>query len=187
MIRKIEEFNKYVAITGYRAVEIGNVEKFLDFLRRVVHPATVQVFDASLIADWQHLFFATLNSLNAFKKKTNISRSLHTEILLYVSAQHQIRKATEILGVKSGVSNIAVVIVAETKGQIEIALKQLSEFLSKPSDDEVLSIDENKFRRIREVFRISKAEFESRRGVDRRVEGLKNLVIERVAMLSTKK
>lgn len=187
MIKKINEFNKYVAITGFQHVEVENIEEFLEKLRITVYPVIIQIFDASLIAGWQHLFFATLNSLNAFSGKTNISRSLQTEILLYASAQHQIRKATEKLGVKSGLSDIAAVMVGETENQIRQALKQLSEFLSKPSDDEILRVDEVKFQRIRENFGVSDTELESRIGVDHEIKALKNLVIERMAMLSTKK
>jgi len=46
----------------------------------------VQLFDASLVTTWEHLYFAALDSLTAFRNRENISRSLAMETMLYASA-----------------------------------------------------------------------------------------------------
>jgi len=187
LIEKMEEFNKCIAITGYKKVDVRDPEEFLQEVKGTVAPVTVQVFDAALVADWEHLFFAALNALTAFRNRVNMTRNLQTEILLYASAQRQIRKAAETLGVKHGLSDIAVVLVAETKNHVEEALVKLSQILSQKEDDEVLRLDNEKSRKIRQVFEISGEELASRIEVDPEVEALKNLVIERMALLSIKR
>ena len=78
-------------------------------------PAQVdfQLFDARLVATWEHLYLAALNALVAFRSKCNISKSLAVETLLYASAQNQIQKATRLFGIKPSSSDIAVLIVGE--------------------------------------------------------------------------
>lgn len=90
MLKYIEEFRKYVLVTGFRNVEIGNLDEFLETINSKKSADTdVQIFDAQLIATWQHLYFAVLNALTAFRNKDSISKKLAIEIMLYASAQNQ--------------------------------------------------------------------------------------------------
>ncbi len=78
----------------------------------------IQFFDAELIATQEHLYFAVLNALQAFKNKTNLSKSPAMETMLYASAQRQIQKAIECCGIKPQTKNMAVAIIGEDPGQI---------------------------------------------------------------------
>jgi len=94
LLKYIDETGMYLEINGFRKVEIGDPTNFLKDLRRLVPKGNfVQFFDAELIATWQHLYFAALNALLAFKDGNNISKTAQMEIVLYSAAQRQIEKA----------------------------------------------------------------------------------------------
>ncbi|MDP3035531.1 MAG: KEOPS complex subunit Cgi121, partial [Methanobacteriaceae archaeon] len=72
---------------------------------------TVQLLDARGIAGEKHILNATIHAINAFKRKNNIAKDLGMEICLRASAQRQISRAIEILGLKVGPMDICAVLV----------------------------------------------------------------------------
>jgi KEOPS complex subunit Cgi121 len=186
LTKRLEDVNKYVAIVGFRNVKIRDVNHFLESVRREIDEAHVQFFDAKLIASQQHLYFAALNALKAFEKKLNISNSLAIEVLLYASAQRQITKAVDMLGIKPDSPQVAVLVIAETKQGADIALEAVSKLISGERDDHVLELTDEKFEGVKRLFRISDLEIEAKlkkEGLER--EALVDLVIEHVALLAT--
>ncbi|NIP67274.1 hypothetical protein GWN63_04445 [Candidatus Bathyarchaeota archaeon] len=188
MIQKLEEFEKYVAIAGFRNPKIRDVDRFFNRIRKETGEVEVQIFDAHRIASWEHLYFATLNSLRVFEDSLNISNSLAMETLLYASAQRQIDKAIELLGIKSDSSQIAVLVVAETQKEASSTLERVSKLVSGDRDDRVLELTDEKIEEIRRLFHISDLELESklrRKGLEK--QALVDLVIEHVALLATRR
>ncbi len=187
MIRELEEFGRYIAIAGFRNAEIENINDFFNLVRKKTADVEIQIFDANLIADWEHLYFAALNALNAFESELNISNSLAMETLLYASAQRQIDKAIDLLGIKRESSQIAVIIIAKTLKEANSALETVSKLVSGERDDSVLELIDGKIEGIRKLFDISDLEVESklkRKGLEK--EALVDLVIEHVALLATR-
>jgi tRNA threonylcarbamoyladenosine modification (KEOPS) complex Cgi121 subunit len=188
MLKYIEEYWKYVEITGFRDVTIGDAKSFLCCLD-LVSPRDfeVQLFDADLVASWQHLYFAMLNSLLAFRGKLNLSKSLSVETLLYASSQRQIKKALDLMGVKPTSKNIAVIVVSEKTEPLKAAVAALAKTLGVNADETVLDLSSEKIMRIRGAFEISEVEFGTvaAKGCSP-VQGFVDLVIERVALLSTR-
>lgn len=188
MLRRLEEFGKHVAIAGFKDVKIADVEKFLDTVKNKIGlDAEFQFFNAKLVATWQHLYFASLNALTAFKNQTNISKSLAVETMLYASAQRQIRKAMELIGIKVGVSEIAVLVIGEDAEKVDSTLSYIAELVDAKRDDKVLMLSEEKIRALRKAFEISDVEIEaviSKGGLEKAVV---DLVTERMALLSTRR
>lgn len=185
MIRRIEVFNRYVAIAGFKDVKVKDANKLLTLVREKTGDAEVQFFDAKLIAGWEHLYFAVLNALKAFKNKLNISNSLAVEILLYASAQRQIKKAVELLGIKPSSSNIAVLVLADTKLKANKTLETVSRLIHGKRDDSVIELTNEKFDGIKELFGISEPELNAkleRKGMEKKA--LTDLIIEHVALLA---
>lgn len=56
------------------------------------------IIDATAIAGITHLKACILNALHAFKQKTNITKAINTEILLYISGYRQISRAIKEVG-----------------------------------------------------------------------------------------
>ncbi len=188
MLRFIEEFQKYVVITGFKNVKINNVDRFLKRIDEE-RPLSVkiQVFDAKFVATWQHLYFAVLNALTAFKNRKNISRDLAMETLLYASAQRQIRKATETLGIKSDTTRIAVLIIGEKPKIVETTLPKISRLADSKEDESVLEMTNKKKVQIQKTFGISDEELGTIMKDEKLEDALINLVIERIALLSTER
>jgi tRNA threonylcarbamoyladenosine modification (KEOPS) complex Cgi121 subunit len=188
LLKYIEEFRKYVAITGFSNAKIKDIEEFFNVVRRE-KPSNVEIqfFDARLVATWQHLYFAVLNALTAFKNHRNISKSLAMETILYVSAQHQIRKATEKLGIKPETSEIAMLAIGEEPETVEMVLQIISNYINAQQDPTVLELSENKTALIQKTFKISNLELEAAMGKDGLEKALVDLVIERMALLATQR
>jgi tRNA threonylcarbamoyladenosine modification (KEOPS) complex Cgi121 subunit len=189
LIRKLEGFDKYIAIAGYRNVEIKNVDKFFLLVKEKTGNACVQLFDAKLVAGWQHLYFATLNAVNAFKNKLNISNNLGIEILLYASAQRQIKEAVRLIGIHPSSHEVAVVIVTNTRSEASSLLSIISTLLAGSiRDDGLLELTDDKVKDIKRLFEISDIELEAKvEKEDGEKEALMDLVIEHVALLVTQR
>ena len=186
MLRYVQEFRKHVAISGFRNVKIKDVEELFKVIRKK-KPLNVEIqfFDAKFVATWQHLYFAVLNALTAFKNKENISKSLAMETLLYASAQRQIRKAMEFLGIKPDSSEIAVLIVGEKPELARLALSLISKEVRAKRDDTVLELSKEKATAIRKIFGFSDVELETVMEKGGLEKALVDLVIERMALLAT--
>jgi tRNA threonylcarbamoyladenosine modification (KEOPS) complex Cgi121 subunit len=186
MLKYIEECGIYVEISGFRNAKINHAQRFLESVNKGKPSGVeIQFFDAELIATWQHLYFASLDALTAFANKENISKSLAMETLLYASAERQIAKATERMGIKPSTSDIAVLIAGKEPRQIESALQTISKSIRAQHDEEVLELSDPKKEMIRRAFNISQPELETvmRRGnLDK---ALIDVVIERMALLAT--
>jgi len=188
LTKKLEDSNKYIATAGFRNVKIKEVNAFLERVRREAKEAHIQFFDAWLIASQQHLYFAALNALRAFEKKLNISSSLEVEVLLYASAQRQIKKAVHVLGIKPNSSQVALLVLAESKRGLDATLEAVSTLMSGERDDKVLELTDEKFEGIKRLFGVSDLEIEAKlRGKGLEKEALVNLIIEHVALLATQR
>ena len=67
--------------------------------------------ESDAIAGKEHLQQGVIHAINAFKRGENLAKDLGIEILIRTSAQRQISKAFDILGLKEGEMNIAVVLI----------------------------------------------------------------------------
>jgi len=188
MIEKLEDFDQYLVIAGFKNVQISNADAFFKEIREKTHNVCVQFFDAILIAGPEHLRFAALNALNALKNKLNISSSLTMETLLYASAQNQINNAINKLGIKPNSRQVAVLIIAESKDKASRILVTVSKLLPGKRDDSVIELSSTKVDGLRKLFQISSLEMEAkteRKGAEKEV--VLDLVIEHMALLATER
>ena len=186
MQKYIEEAERYVEITGFRNVGIRDAEEFVKAARKELPQKTwIQFFDAELVSTWQHLYFAVLNALLAFTNGRNISKTVAMEVMLYASAQRQIRKAIQLIGVKRASANVAVVIIGENPEHLKAALSAVSKHIGVKPDETVLEFTNEKIQSIRKAFGVSTEELEAVMEKKDAEQALVNLVIERTALLST--
>ena len=181
----VEYLRKNVFIVGVENVRIENIDFLFSKLKEKIGDVSFQLFDADKIAGKMHVEFAVLNALKAFKDGRNISRSLPVEVLIYVSAQRQIGKAFQMVGLTSKTKNMVVVILSN----IEQSSKILDEILSLTGgkiNNKVLEINREKVKIIKKVFGISNLEIKTQMFAGLGLEEIvKKLVIERVALLTT--
>ncbi|MDH7563649.1 MAG: KEOPS complex subunit Cgi121 [Candidatus Bathyarchaeota archaeon] len=188
IIRHIDEFDKYVGITGFKGVKIGLLSDFFaKICRKTPANVGIQFFDAKLIASWEHIYFAIFNALAAFEKQTNISRSLPMEAMLYASAQHQIAKATKLLGITRSSSQTAVLLVGEKLSDVKLAFSVVSKHVHAEEDESVLELSDEKAALIKRAFAVSQQEIDTVSERNDQNRALADLVIERMALLATKR
>ncbi len=186
MLRYIEEYRKYVKISGFREIDIQNSEKFVkSFEGEIQANVFVQFFDADLIATWEHLYFAVLNALSAYSNKRNISNKLAMETMIYASAQRQIRKAIALLGVKQSSTNVAVTIVGDTKSAVQKTFQAVKNQVNSPDDETVLELTQEKARNLCKTFGITERELETVSSENSNTHPIVSLVIEKMALTQT--
>jgi tRNA threonylcarbamoyladenosine modification (KEOPS) complex Cgi121 subunit len=188
MIIKLVDHDTCILIAGFRKIKVKDVKRFFQAINEKTDGTCIQFFDASLVAGWEHIYFAALNALNAFKSKLSISSSLAMETLLYASAQRQIKDAVNLMGIKPNTQKVAVLIWAKTPQQAKSALNVVSRLLSGKPDDSVVKLTDEKKTGLMEFFNISALELEAKmehKGFGK--QALSDLIIEHVALLVTKR
>jgi KEOPS complex subunit Cgi121 len=187
MLKQIEEEARYVEITGFRNISVEKPDELLKTMRGGKQTnIAVQFFNANLIATWEHLYFAVLDALMAIRTGRNISKNLAVEIMLYASAQRQIKKAIELVGVKTVCSNIAVVVVGESPAVVESVVASISKHFGKEPEENVLELSPAKVQGLRRAFTITENELAVVTKQGNAERALVDLVIERMALLSTR-
>lgn len=187
MLKHIEEYEKYVEISGFRGVKIADAKVLLESVRKKLpEDCEIQLFNAELVATWQHLYFALINALKAFATKQNLSNSVAVETALYASTQRQISKALTQIGVSPKTRNVAVVVISGNAGVVEAGLEVISKKLGASPDESVLALTTEKIKRIKQVLGISKRELEAVSAKGTLDQALVDLIIERVALLATR-
>jgi tRNA threonylcarbamoyladenosine modification (KEOPS) complex Cgi121 subunit len=185
MLFNLEKYGVYAEISGFAGVSFEQAEQFLKKYRNEPSSTVdIQFFNADLIASSQHLKFAALNALEAFKGKMNISKNLAMEIMLYASVQRQIQKAIRNIGLNKNSQNVAVVIVGKDMVQVQLTLAVISSFFGVKPDESVLELTAQKQTAIKEVFQITDSEIEAVTKGDT-AQAIIDLIIEREALLST--
>jgi tRNA threonylcarbamoyladenosine modification (KEOPS) complex Cgi121 subunit len=185
MLQYLKEYGQYAEITGYLNVTFDKVEAFLKSNRKQTRQSIdIQFFDANLVATQEHLYFAVLNALQAFKNKTNHSKSPAMETMLYASAQRQIKRALECCGIKSQTTNVAVTIIGDDPAKIHTEVEALTECIGSKPDESVLDLTKSKEAKIKKAFNITQEEIKTLECSFEK-SSIVNLVIERVALLAT--
>ena len=187
MLKQLAEYGKFVEIDGFKKTELGDPKAFLEaFRKELPEGVEVQLFNADLVATWQHLYFAALNALQAFKNKCNLSKSLAVETALYASGQRQIKKAIDLIGLKPDSANIAALLIGDDSASVKNGFSAVAAHMGIESDDTVLSFSEAKRKQIRRIFDVSNEELEAVTPSLNSEKALVDLIIERVALLSTR-
>lgn len=185
MLQQIREYNVHVEITGYRNIDFFVAENYLKLDRKKLNQnLTIQFFNAQLIATHQHLCFAAINALAAFKNQSNLSKNLAMETMLYASAQRQIQKAIQLLGLKQDTKNLAAMIISQNPTAIKEAVTEISNQFHSEPDESVLELSKEKMIKIQEAFKITVAQIKTLSKLDKQ-QAIVNLVIEQVALLAT--
>jgi KEOPS complex subunit Cgi121 len=186
MLKHLHEDGKCVEITGFRNLQVRDAEALVKGIRKIV-PSDVefQLFDADLVATWQHLYFGVLNALMAFRTRHSISKCVAVEVVLFASAQRQIKKAIELIGVKKTSVNVGAVVISGSVQATRSAVSAISKCVGAESDEAVLELSKQKTQRIKRAFKISEAELETAGAKGNSEQALVDAVVERMALLST--
>ena len=177
-ILAVENSDWLIGLVGVKGVEFSDIDSLLSEVRSISDGTQFQLFNADLISGWKHLYYAAVNAINSFNSGVGISRSLSLETLLYASCQNQISGAFDVLGLKPGNENIAVLVIDNNEEKVSTVLSAISDLLG-TEDDSVMEISDAKKSDLMDVYGISETELES----IQRDDALTWLIVERGALL----
>ncbi len=146
----------------------------------------VQLMNGKLIADETHLLSAAQNALNAQNGGYMLSRSLDVEIIVYASAQRQIGRALEELGVYDDLEHIAAVTISSDKKTVEQTLRNMGEKIGTEFSNP-FEASKERYDRIREHFKIEEKEistFTESNDVMERQKALSRCIVSRVSLVA---
>lgn len=137
----------------------------------------VQLISSEYIAGEGHLKSAIFHAERAFRRKENISTNPFIEVVVRAALNRQIKIAFDILGPKG------------SKEVIAISNEGPSKFIEEYGcieDESILNVDEKKYEKIKEKFKIKEKEIMavSSGDFDDRVLTLQKIINERMALLN---
>lgn len=146
----------------------------------------VQLLNADLVSGVGHLLSAAQNAVNAWKGKYMVSRSLDIEILVYSSAQRQISRAINIMGVQDGLETVAVVAVGENKEDVRACVELIQEKIGEETEP-MFAPSEERLERVAKEFHVTKQEIQSITSsddLDSRMDALTGCIASRVTIVA---
>lgn len=182
---ELPEHKQILSVIGFTNIIVSSPTHLLHTLRKNLGKSPLQILDAAYIAGKQHVLFATINALNAFKQGNNLSAHIEVEVLLYISAQRQISKAIELIGVKQQTRHIAVIFLTSNREEAKRKEIILQQSISGQRDDSIINLDESKRPLLMKAFNISPIQLQAT--AKQGLEALEALIIEKSAMLAVRK
>ena len=146
---------------------IDSVGDTLDYINSIKKDSEViQLLNADAVAGRRHIEHGVNQAFLAFERGENLANDLSVEICLRCSAQRQISKAFNLLGLKEGEMNLCAVLI-----DCDDYASQLSSRFS--LDNGVLLPDVDK---LKEIYDISEAELE--------IVDVEDILIDRISRLA---
>ena len=152
-------------IVGFKAT-IDSIDETLKQMNDIKNDGEIiQLLNADLIVSKNHIIHGVNQAFLAFSRNENLANDISVEIVLRCSAQRQISKAFNILGLKEGNVNLCAVFINCDYTE------ELSSLFSR--DDEVFAADEN---RLKKGYGISEDELKTM--------SMENIIIDRITKLT---
>ena len=155
-----------IQILGFKGT-INSIGETLDYIDSIKEDGEIiQLLNADSIVSKNHIIHGVNQALLAFDRGENLANDLSVEIALRCSAQRQISKAFNILGLKEGEMNLCVILI-NSKDHFE----ELSKIFT--PDDSVFDLDESN---LIKIYKISDDEIINM--------SLEDIIIDRIAKLN---
>ena len=152
-------------IVGFKAT-IDSIDETLKQMNDIKNDGEIiQLLNADSIVSKNHIIHGVNQAFLAFSRDENLANDISVEIVLRCSAQRQISKAFNILGLKEGNVNLCAVFINCDYTE------ELSSLFSR--DDEVFAADEN---RLKKGYGISEDELKTM--------SMENMIIDRITKLT---
>ena len=155
-----------IQILGFTA-SIDSVEGALDEINSLKEDGEIiQLLNADSVVSRNHIIHGVNQAFLAFERGENLAKDISVEIVLRCSAQRQISKAFDMLGLKEGDMNLCVVLI-NSKDHFQ-ELSSLFDF-----DESVLV---GNFNNLVDVYGVSDVELETM--------SLEEIIIDRITKLT---
>ncbi len=168
-----------VCIGSFRYLKMEDPKKLVRAVADAASPQPIQLVDAGKVAGYDHLLMAAVNATRSMGTGLSVSKSITVETLLYASAQDQIAKALDVMGINQKSRGIALIVFAQTTGEADAACRRAAKLLGE-EDETLIELNAEKSVRLKRIFGVSDAEIEA----IGRPDALGRLIVERGALLS---
>jgi KEOPS complex subunit Cgi121 len=134
----------YLQILGLKGnvVSVGDTLDYINSIKR--DSEIIQLLNADAVAGRRHIEHGVNQAFSAFERGENLANDLSVEICLRCSAQRQISKAFDLLGLKEGQINLCAILI-----DCDDYTSQLSSRFT--LDDNVLLPDVGKLKNIYDI------------------------------------
>jgi len=154
----LDSKDKVVGIAELRNSNNLNQKELIQIATSISNKTlTVQLLNAQLIANEFHLLSAAQNAIKAQQGNYMISRGLDVEIIVFASAQRQIGRALDELGVYDGLDELALVVIGSDPTSVERSVKELTEAIGTEIIPPFAATEEH-IERVKQHFQISDKE-----------------------------
>ena len=155
-----------IQILGFKAT-IDSVGETLDLINGIKGEGEIiQLLNADSIASKNHIIHGVNQAFLAFERGENLAKDLSVEIVLRCSAQRQISKAFNLLGLKEGDMNLCAVLI-----NCKDYTSELSSIFT--PDESVLAADD---RNLMKIYKISDEEVKNM--------SVEDIIIDRITKLT---
>ncbi|MBR0272017.1 MAG: hypothetical protein IJQ68_08550 [Methanobrevibacter sp.] len=152
-------------ILGFKG-EISSVSETLSQINSIKKDGEIiQLLNADAVAGVRHIQHGVNQAFLAFDRNQNLAKDLSVEICLRCSAQRQISRAFDLLGLKEGYMNLCIILI-----DCDDYFSELSSLFN--SDESVLSPDVDK---LKDIYSISDEELE--------IMDVEDILIDRISKL----
>jgi len=121
-LEDIDELNLFENFGIEETIEIagfkGNIDGIPNALKKIdsiksncCDGCIIQLMDGKAVAGKKHILHGIIHGILAFKRKENLANDLGIEICVRTSAQRQISKALNVLGLKEGEMDIVAILI----------------------------------------------------------------------------
>ena len=153
-------------ILGFKG-EIDSVGDTLNRINSIKKDSQIiQLLNADAIAGIRHVKHGVNQAFLAFERGENLANDLSVEICLRCSAQRQISKAFDLLGLKEGPMNLCVILI-----DCDDYTDELSRLFT--LDENVLTPDEDK---LKEIYSVDEDEL--------KILNIEDIIIDRISRLT---
>lgn len=146
----------------------------------------VQLLNGLLIADETHLLSAAQNAINAKQGEYMLSRSLDVEVLVFASAQRQIGRALDALGVFDGLDEIAAVVVGIDTASVEKTIRALADKIGEETIPSFTATSE-RIERLKDHYQIGDKEIGAIADsdtIESQLKALSRCIVSRVSLVA---
>lgn len=152
-------------ILGFKG-EISSVSDTLNQINSLKKDSEIiQLLNADAVAGYRHIEHGVNQAFLAFERGENLANDLSVEICLRCSAQRQISKAFELLGLKEGPMNLCIILI-----DCNDYFSELSSLFVR--DDDVLNPDVEK---LKEIYSLDDDEL--------KIMDIEDIIIDRITKL----
>ena len=139
MIKELEYYT-YLIFGGCVPSEI-KINEISNYLKQIDEKYSLigsQIFNSCYIWGYSHIYSAIWHAERAFSTKRMISKTFSMEIMLYLTGHRQIKKAIDLIGIKSDTRCIIGVLGAKESRTLSKAYQELKKLLQFSSDQDII-------------------------------------------------